>query len=275
MLSRRPNRSFSRKCLVLCLLLATVGIGCAVTDIDSTSADYSVNLDRKIEASAVRTLTLRTGMGNIEIIGEENRREIDIIGVVSTHAESFPEAKRIAGEIQLKVQSEKTENPIVVVTDPRISTATQTFRYDVRVKVPHTVRIELEDGAGDINVGGLSRGLRVTSTSGRVNISAVQGGIELITQGASTKVQDVSGRIDINDGSGEMEVVGVTGDVKIEDTDGNLKIQNVSGNVTAANNPKGATVRNIDGDVTLIRITPASSTIQGVTGHLSYPTGSQ
>ena len=81
--------------------------------------------------------------------------------------------------------------------------------------------------------------------------------------------------MNITDGPGDLEISMITGDVKIQDTGGKLLVQNITGNVTASDNPLGVTMRNIEGDVTLIRISPVSSKIQGVTGNLSYPAGTQ
>ena len=273
---RYPSRVVRRLSLPAALLVALVGLsGCTPQKQSNARADYQTNLDRTIEGSRLRTLSLRTGAGSIEIVGEESRRTIEIVGIVSTHAETFGEAKRIAGEVRLNVQAEGTENPIVRVTEPRLSSTDQYYSYDLTVKVPHNCQISLEDSSGPIEVGGLVSGLRIENESGPVSVETVTGGIVIQTAGNRTTVKDASGHLQIKDGAGDIDVAGVTGDVEIQDGGGKLVVQNVSGDVTASDNPTGAQMKNIDGDVTLIRIEPATSKIQGVTGNLSYPSGTQ
>ena len=258
----------------LALALLTLS-GCQNTPVQTSEADYQTNLDRTITASTLRTLTIHCGAGTIEVIGEEGRREISIEGMVSTHADSFAEAKRIAGEVKLQVQAEGTENPIVRISEPMIAAANQNYAYDMIVRVPHTVQVTVTDTTGDVSVGGLSGGLELTSASGNVAVEAVHGGLVIDSNGLNTKIQDVSGHLQVKDGRGRLEISHVSGDIDIEDGGGELVVQFVTGNVTAKDNPEGANMRNIDGDVTLIRISPASPKIQGVTGVLSYPTGSR
>ena len=272
---RYPSRVARRLSLLAIVVTLAALTGCTPQKQSNARADYQTNLDRKIEGSRLRTLSLRTGAGSIEIVGEENRRSIEIVGIVSTHAENFGEAKRIAGEVRLNVQAEGTENPIVRVSEPRLSSADQYYSYDLTVKVPHNCQISLEDSSGPIEVGGLVSGLRIENESGSGAVESVTGGIVIQTAGNRTTVKDASGHLQLKDGVGDIDIAGVTGDVEIQDGGGRLFVQNVSGNVTASDNPSGATMKNIDGDVTLIRIEPATSKIQGVTGNLSYPSGTQ
>jgi DUF4097 and DUF4098 domain-containing protein YvlB len=238
-------------------------------------AEFTRNVDRTIDGTGVRTLSLETGPGTLRVIGEAGRKVIAIEGLLFAEAESFAEAKRIAGEVELNAISERTENPVVKVTEPRLAKAGQVHTLDLTVRVPTSVLVVVVDSAGDVDVSGLGAGTRLVCASGKVTVAGVRGGVEVRTKGTSTEVRDSSGRIEVHDGPGDIEISGISGDIHVSDTDGKLAIRNVSGSVTASDNPTGAIVQNVEGDVTLIRISPSSSQIQGVGGTLSYPTGSQ
>jgi len=255
----------------VCLLLPA----CQPQKRGDARAEFTRNVDHRIDATGVRTLSIETGPGTLTVVGEAGRREIAIEGVLLAEAESFAEAKRIAGEVELALQSERTENPAVKVTEPRLVGSGQSHTLDLVVRVPPSVLVAIVDTAGDIEVSGLGAGTRIACASGKVAISGVQGGVELRTQGSTASIRDSGGRIDVKDGAGDLEVSGISGDIVIVDTDGKLAIRNVTGDVTASDNPVGAIVQNVDGDVTLIRIDPASVQIQGLGGTLKYPAGSQ
>ncbi len=249
--------------------------GCNMAGTRTAGADYQTNLDRTISSGTLRTLTLRTGAGTIKIVGEESRRSIEIEGIVSTHAESYQEAKRIAGEVTLNIQADKTENPVVAISEPLIASGDQYYTCDLTIRVPHTVQVTLNDSAGDVEIYGLASGLKLTGDSGKVTVEGMNGGLVIHTAGSKTSIRDAIGHLQITDGDGDLEIAMISGDVAIQDAGGKLLVQNITGNVTASDNPAGVTLKNIDGDVTLIRISPASSRIQGVTGNLSYPSGTE
>jgi len=263
---------FLTSALAITLLALT---GCNNTPVRNSAADYQRNLDRQLTAATLRTVTIECGPGRIEIVGQEGLRSIEFEGMVSAHAENGAEAKRIGNEVRLQVQAEGTENPIVRVIEPMLASGGQWYTYDVVVRVPSTVQVTVKDTTGDVEVGGLASGLQLSSTDGFVSVGSVHGGLIIESGGADTKIRDVSGHLQVADGPGRLEISNVTGDIDITDGGGPLVVTAVSGNVTARDNPQGAELRNIDGDVTLIRISPASSKIQGVTGALSYPLGSE
>lgn len=232
-------------------------------------SDYSTNLDRSIDATGVRTLTLKTGSGRVVVISEDNLKTIEIEGALGTQAANLPEAKRIAAEVKLIGQSENTENPVVQVTEPQLGRRGQSYYLDLKVRVPKSVLVAIENTSSDIEVSALGSGLRVQSVSGLIQIEGVSGGTEVRTDGISTRIKDSSGRITVHDGRGDLEIQGITGDVFVQDTDGKLIIRHVSGNVDARDNPTGATVQNIDGDVFLANI--ENATLQGIMGRLNPP----
>jgi len=271
----------SRSLLTHCALgaaAAAVGLllpACQPQERGEARAEFTRNVDRTIDGAGVRTLSLETGPGTLRVIGEAGRKEIAIEGLLFAEAESFAEAKRIAGEVQLSALSERTENPVVKVSEPHRVKMGQVHTLDLTVRVPTSVLVVVVDTAGDIEVSGLGAGTRIACASGKVTVAGVRGGVEVRTQGTATEIRDSSGRIEVHDGSGDIEISGISGDIQVTDTDGRLAIRNVSGSVTASDNPTGAIVQNVEGDVTLIRISPSSSQTQGIGGTLSYPTGSQ
>lgn len=238
-----------------------------------TLAEYSVNLTESIDARNVKSLTISTGPGSLEIIAEDGLQSIEIAGWVGAKAASRVEAERLGKEVVLQVRSAQTENPVVAVTSPRIASSEQTYRYDVVVRVPSRLRVSVEDSEGDVTIAGVLGGVRLTNASGEVRVSGVGGGLELDNSGGPTRVSEVTGRVAIRDGKGDLVVSGVTGDIEVDDADGSLRIQNISGNVIARDNPTAVVIRNIEGDLTLVGIATSAADIQGVTGGISFPAG--
>ncbi len=234
-------------------------------------SQFSKNYEHSIDATGVKTLTLKTGSGSLKVIGEEGRRSIELDGVLIALAETIDEARRIAGEISLDVRSENTENPEIRILEPRLARKGQEYALDLVLRVPSTVRVVIDDTDGDIDVRTLSNGVRVQSQLGAVTIAECRGGVELTTQGVSASITDSSGRIQVVDGRGDLEIQGITGDIEVLDENGKLTIRHVSGNVTASDNPTPVTVQNVQGDVKLIRIDHATANVEGIGGTLSYP----
>ena len=140
-----PSRKAFIVWLVMVFLAAIVLLvpACQPPERDESRGEFSRNVDRTIDAAGVRTLSLRTGAGTLKVVGEPGRTAIAIEGVLFVEAENLAEAKRIAGEIELTAQLERTENPVIVVTEPRVVNPGQVHTLDLTVRVPTSVLVAI------------------------------------------------------------------------------------------------------------------------------------
>ncbi|MEE8142294.1 MAG: hypothetical protein V3T77_04280 [Planctomycetota bacterium] len=252
---------------VLVLLLA----GC-INPLSRSGASWATNSQVQMPAAGVKSLKIRCGNGSVKVEGAPGERNVTVLARIRSNAKTLPEAERIAREVTLELQSQGTENPSLVINEPRTEGAHQDYWVDLLIQLPASVRVEIEEMTGDCNVSGLNGGFSLHNFNGRIDISQVFGGVEVKSDGSSCIIKSVGGVISVTDKDGDLSISEVSGEVKVTDSGGKLKIYNITGNVIVSDNAPD--IRNVDGDVMLYRVQHALAKIQGVTGQISYPIGS-
>ncbi|MEM7167926.1 MAG: hypothetical protein AAF581_20910 [Planctomycetota bacterium] len=233
------------------------------------SSEFSRNDDDRIaNARHVKTLQVRCGSGSLRIEGAK-RPSLDVKAWVYAWAESATEAERLNREINVQLLSAETDNPSVIVSDPRTAHSGQRFEVNLTIQLPQHVRVKVIDGPGNIEVSGLTHGIEVSNEAGTVEIWDVGGGIELTNRGGATTIESASGKINVVDQGSDLTISQIAGEVKVRDAGGKLSIQHVTGTVIASGNQQGIELINIDGQAKLYGIDPSKSKLQGV-ANLSF-----
>lgn len=131
---------------------------------------------------------------------------------------------------------------------------------DVRVTVPESIRLEIEDTSGHIEVASVS-GLRIRDDSGEILARWIHGDaiveddsgdLELSQVAGNLRVVDDSGEIRVESTAGDVELVDGSGDLSLRDVAGAVRIQDGSGSIRVEHARARVEIRDGSGDITLI-----------------------
>lgn len=229
-------------------------------------SEWTRNRDfENVAARHVKTLSVRCGEGPLLLEGTGSD-VLEVRAVIWAWAENPAESERICREVDVRLQSADTENPIIDVSEPVLGASGRSYRVDLVIRVPSEVAVSIVDEGGPIEVTGLERGVRIENASGEVLVRRLRGGIDLTNHGGPTQIIEASGRIQIRDGDADLLVTMADGEIDVTDSGGKLTIQHVTGTVTARGNRDGIDLLNIDGHAMLYGIPAdtAHSSFQGV-----------
>ena len=143
-----------------------------------------------------------------------------------------------------KLEIRRDGNTVYVRTVlPDISDALFGFnRYayiDVRVAVPKTATLKIDDSSGDMDVSDV-QAATVTDSSGDQRLERIAGNLDVSDSSGEIKIANVGGELRLKDSSGDVDVDGVQGDVVVDiDSSGDLDIRRVTGSVHVRTDSSG------------------------------------
>lgn len=210
-------------------------------DYDPRSSPWSLKRGKgirfKIDLPAEFDLELRTGGGDIQVLG-------DLTGDVTSHTSGGDVAFRdIDGEVELTTSG----------GDIRVGTISgdvhlQTSGGDIRVEKASS-DLDVRTSGGDIRIGHVGNKLEAQTSGGDIAIEYVGGDARIKTSGGDIEIGELSGNARITTAGGDIELRNAKGDIQAKTAGGELELLNVTGAIDA---------RTAGGDV-LAEITPAGS----------------
>jgi hypothetical protein len=210
------------KTAILTLTAAAMLTGCVVY-IGKGHAENLTHQERKLslDGAALQQLIADTGAGTLDIIGEDNRSEIELIANIYFYD---------ADAIRLSLQRRGKDAVLEATFDKAFHNGNSPY-MDVTVKVPAHFGLKLDDGSGDTDIRGLRGNLQIEDGSGDLRIN---GGANATVQDGSGSVviSQLSGRLLLDDGSGDITISDIGADVSIDDGSGDITVSNVAGIVT-------------------------------------------
>ncbi len=181
------------------------------------------NRQLQLNASNLQQLVAETEAGDLHIIGEKGREQIEV------------EARINFDKIdQLELTLEAKGNAAVLVARNKEQVS---FGYvdnasiDLVVRVPERFALKLEDGSGDTRVEGLTGDLLIADGSGNLQVS---GGRQVTIEDGSGNLSlaQTTGNVSIDDGSGDIRISQIGGTLTLTDGSGDVEINQVQGTVT-------------------------------------------
>jgi len=181
------------------------------------------NRQLQLNANNLQQLVAETEAGDLHIIGEKGREQIEV------------EARVNFDNIdQLELTLEAKGNAAVLVARNKEQVS---FGYvdnasvDLVVRVPERFALKLEDGSGDTRVEGLTGDLLIADGSGNLQVS---GGRQVTIEDGSGNLSlaQTSGNVSIDDGSGDISASQIGGTLTLTDGSGDVEINQVQGTVT-------------------------------------------
>ena len=210
-------------------LAAVVMISLLLVGCDVLTCDETAERSTSAAAGGISTVRIISEAGDLDVEGQPNLTEVDAEGTACASN---------TGDLD-DIQFEVTSSGSEMVIEAR--TPGGNTQFDVRITVPDSVVVEIEDGSGDVDVGDVA-GVRITDGSGDVDVAGVSGDVVVGDDGSGDlDLSDVAGTVDIGvDGSGNITVADVAGDVRIgSDGSGSIRVTNVEGDFEVGDDGSG------------------------------------
>lgn len=181
------------------------------------------NRQLQLNANNLQQLVAETEAGDLHIIGEKGREQIEV------------EARINFDNIdQLELTLEAKGNAAVLVARNKEQVS---FGYvdnasiDLVVRLPERFALKLEDGSGDTRVEGLTGDLLIADGSGNLQVS---GGRQVTIEDGSGNLSlaQTTSNVSIDDGSGDIRISQIGGTLTLTDGSGDVEINQVQGTVT-------------------------------------------
>ncbi len=175
----------------------------------------------KIDLPTEFDLDLRTGGGDIEVVG-------DLTGDVRSHTSGGDVTLRdISGEVELTTSG----------GDIRVGTVggdvhLQTSGGDIRVEKAST-DLDVQTSGGDIRIGHVGNTLEAQTSGGDIAIEYVGGKARITTSGGDIEIDELLGNARITTAGGDIELRNAKGVIQAKTAGGELELLNVAGAIDA------------------------------------------
>ncbi|HSJ55281.1 MAG TPA: DUF4097 family beta strand repeat-containing protein, partial [Anaerolineae bacterium] len=210
--------------VLLCLCLAAAAVlvlaNFVITDVRTSGPGIST------EAEENRTFTVEPGAalrvdsfaGNVTVQAAD---EGHILVVATRRAGTSASRERI------QVQYQETAGGLEIRTTRPVGLLNA--RVDFQIQVPPGTPLELDTGSGNVEVRGVTEGVRAETGSGNVTALGLAGDVELDTGSGNVDLQDVVGTVTVETGSGNLTLRGVEGDLAAHTGSGSIMVEGATG----------------------------------------------
>lgn len=172
-------------------------------------------LEMELMVSADSSLEVKAGAGKLVLEGDDGdsiRVEAEIYQVVAS--DDYRLILEPDGESGARLIAETT------------SSGFGTSDYiDLSIRVPHSIKLHIDDGSGSMRISNLTNSLDIEDGSGSLTIFSVGGDIEVDDGSGSLSIENVGGDVNIVDGSGSITVIEVAGKVTVRDGSGSITVR--------------------------------------------------
>jgi hypothetical protein len=245
-----------------------------------------------IEAGGVEKVVIRTGAGDMKVVGRSNAIRIEARGVACASRQALLDATQI---------SVRREGNVVYVEtilpqnddgdDDDDDRSDNAYAYiDIGIALPSSIPVEAIDSSGDATFEDLkaltlqdsSGDLTLNRIAGLTDVNDSSGDIEIESAG-SVRLRDSSGDIDVENVQGDVEVaVDSSGDIEIDrvdgsvhvaqDSSGSIRVEHVKGSVTVDSDSSGDIhAGSVGGDFTVSEDSSGSIEHESIGGRVSVP----
>ena len=236
--------------------------GC-VFHISPSVASVKQTQQLTLPSNNLEYLDVLSGAGSLKIMGSSSATSINVDATIYT--------ADIDDEYELTLDQSGTKAKLVAqnTSNNGISFYSgQSPSIDLVVTVPNNLKLDIDDGSGDITInamtnnidvkdgsGSLSingaKNLNIDDGSGDISLQSITGNLELNDGSGSITINNVNGNANIDDGSGDMSVSNVRGTLTVEDGSGSIAIQHINGAVDVEDNSGDLTIEHVDANVTI------------------------
>lgn len=234
-MSRGKLRQFSHLVVVLSVALTgTVYAG---------SVKHEEKIHKTIEIRDESRLVVESKSGDITILGEAGRNEVQLTIIKRVKAKSQEEAERLAGLLDIEIDRDGRE--LVISTKyPKGDDAKRSiFSYLMRrypkmsmeliLVVPPELDIELTSASGDLSVSNINGSVELTAASGDLQTINIGGSLNMVVASGDIEVENVDGEARFSSASGDITAHKLSSDALIQTASGDVEMIDIGGDVEA------------------------------------------
>jgi DUF4097 and DUF4098 domain-containing protein YvlB len=246
-----------------------------------------------IDAKGVEKVVIRTGAGDLKVVGGERNVRIEARGTACAAKQE------LLDKTQLTVRREG--NTVYVETAlPQDNTdgwkfGNNDYAYiDTGIALPSGIPVEavdssgdavyedlkslaLQDSSGDLDVRRIAGLANIGDSSGDIDVRDV-GALKLRDSSGDIEASDIRGEVDVdNDSSGDIHISKVSASVRIRnDSSGGIRVEDVKGNVDVDSDSSGDIFAGrVTGNFTVASDSSGSIGHESVGGRVTVPGNKQ
>jgi hypothetical protein len=204
-----------------------------------SSADdckHAANRTVSIDGPGITKVVLETRAGDLDVRGEAGEQGVRARG------EACASSKDLLDALQFESRRDGDTVYVKVLMPDNFESLFGFNRYaymDVKVTLPKTVALSLQDTSGDLRVSDV-QSARIDDNSGDQSVHDIAGDLDITDSSGEIEVGHVGGTLKIRDNSGAIDVTDVRGDVIVTaDSSGEIEIEKVAGKVHIVSDSSG------------------------------------
>lgn len=200
-----------------------------------------------VDAHGVEKVVLRTGAGDMKVVGRGNAVRIEARGVACAAKQELLDATQISVRREGNVVIVETALP---QNDASWSWGNNEYAYiDIGIALPSSIPVGATDSSGDATFEDLNA-LTLQDSSGDLDLYRIAGLLDVSDSSGDIDIKS-AGSVRVRDSSGDIEVDQVRGDVEVVlDSSGDIEVANVDGNVKVLQDSSGSIrVEDVKGSV--------------------------
>lgn len=251
------------KSLATALILTVVALPAAADD----DCEYREPRQEVLQIEDATELRIDASAGSLEVIGSDSLSEVVVESVACASHQSYLD--------EIRLDTRRRGSRLLVEVDlPDIDWNWNRYaRLDLIVRVPSSLRLDIEDGSGSIKIRGVGT-TTIVDGSGEIDVDTVYGDLTIEDGSGEIDVHNVRGRVSVReDGSGSIQIADVEGDVDIEeDGSGSISVRDVTGSVRVNEDGSGS-IRavGVSGDFVVDRDGSGGISFDQIGGRVSVP----
>jgi len=195
-------------------------------------------------------LVIDNSMGNVYVTkGDGEKIEVEANISIWNNDEEY--AAKIAdsliniiGEKYIKISSESKEYS----HKGNIGS----IKIDYSIKVPDTVKVEVENKFGDVALTDIAQSGKVHNQNGKVTVESLGGELIVDSSFGDVEVRDILGDIELDLKNGNAGLNNCNKNITVETTFGDIEMEGIKGNATITNKNGETEGNSIDGNVSVI-----------------------
>jgi DUF4097 and DUF4098 domain-containing protein YvlB len=253
--TERGTAMFTRSVVAICIVgLAVISMA---GDVQPATKKFEETGKKVVALEGEQVLYVGNKRGDIILIGEEGRSEIEIVFTKKVRAENEAEAKKIAGGMDI-VFKRKNGELIIVAEYPEADNARKSilsiilqrdprFSMDFKIMVPSNMIMKAKTSSGDIAVFDAGRDIGLSAASGDVVVERIGGYIEIGVSSGDIEIKDAAGCVKVNSASGDISAEEVAGDMEVRTSNGDVDLDGIEGDLVIATSSGDVTVKGVGG----------------------------
>lgn len=212
------------KKLLLPLLGVTLLSGCVVVvgDVDDRPLEH-FSKQLSVPADGLQQLNIEAGAGVLNVTGVAGLQKIEVDAEIWTYSNNH-------SDYQLSLEGFGRNAELVAKTSSRAGFRVNignSKRIDLNVRIPAHLKLNIDDGSGDITISAVDAKVKIEDGSGRLEVKGIGGDLTIDDGSGDIVVDDVAGNVSISDGSGDMYVSNVGQTLVIDDGSGDIEVFNI------------------------------------------------